>query len=287
MESSFFSTNGRLNRQVFIIRSIILLSIIFSSLYYLGQHSNQYHPINDISDISEKNDYMYFSLFILFFIIAFTIQIIKRLHDLELSGFYILIAMFTILIPYIGLLVFLISLILLFSKDGSKGKNKFGNDPLGREKLEDSDLEKLSSIVKKTSTVAQDFISKKYERIEKNSEIKYSLVNLKGANWTLLNDIENTETTYIFRDNNELLISINGLITKANYEFIIDNNSILITKNDLTEIYNIILMKDDLLLINKFSSDEVFYFGNKTKFKDFAKNVILARAKSYENINNR
>ena len=38
-------------------------------------------------------------------------------------------------------------------------------------------------------------------------------------------------------------------------------------------------MKDDLLLINKFSSDEVFYFGNKTKFKDFVKNVILARAK--------
>ena len=46
----------------------------------------------------------------------------RRLHDIDKSGFFILIA----LIPFIGSLILLFILI----TEGTKGKNRFGKNPL-------------------------------------------------------------------------------------------------------------------------------------------------------------
>ena len=51
----------------------------------------------------------------------FTVTI-RRLHDIDKSGFFILIA----LIPFIGSLILLFILI----TEGTKGKNRFGKNPL-------------------------------------------------------------------------------------------------------------------------------------------------------------
>ena len=48
---------------------------------------------------------------------------IRRLHDLDKSGWWLLIC----LIPFIGAIV----LIIFFVQEGTKGPNKFGSDPKG------------------------------------------------------------------------------------------------------------------------------------------------------------
>ena len=81
-------------------------------------------PSYFISTILE-NEIAYFFLGITLFTLIPAISAgVRRLHDTNRSGFFLLIS----LIPFIGGLVLLFFLI----PEGTKGKNKFGPDPLKR-----------------------------------------------------------------------------------------------------------------------------------------------------------
>ena len=57
------------------------------------------------------------------------------------------------------------------------------------------------------------------------------LTLLKNQNWILLNENLEEKNVFIFRDNNELLISKNGRVEKAKWEYL-GNDSLLIDRND-------------------------------------------------------
>ena len=81
-------------------------------------------PSHFISTILE-NEIAYFFLGITLFTLIPAISAgVRRLHDTNRSGFFLLISF----IPFIGGLVLLFFLI----PEGTKGKNKFGPDPLKR-----------------------------------------------------------------------------------------------------------------------------------------------------------
>ena len=72
-----------------------------------------------------ENEISYFFLGITLFTLIPAISAgVRRLHDINRSGFFLLISF----IPFIGGLVLLFFLI----PEGTKGKNKFGPDPLKR-----------------------------------------------------------------------------------------------------------------------------------------------------------
>lgn len=129
----------------------------------------------------------------------------------------------------------------------------------------------------------QHHLSKKVNDIGNKSNIQLTINNLTNYNWTLLNNTAYQEITYIFRKNGELLVSKDGNIERCQYEFIIDNNSILITDKDKTEIYNVLVLQDDFFMLNKYSSEEILYFANKTKFQNFVKEEILRQAERSRN----
>ena len=273
MEKSFICAKGRINRQPFIIRGIIFLVMIITTIVIVINHKNTYYSNLDIIDNFLNTQYLVFTIFITILIFLFFIQIIKRLKDLNLDWYFIFIPIIFIFIDGFGALLYVLSFVILCAVDGTKGQNKFGADPLNRVKEEKDSVEKLNTSINNFSNFSKEYLSKKYQRFEKNAEIQNSLANIKGANWTLI-DEEETDVTYIFRDNEQLLISNDGVVTKAKYEFIIDNNSLLITQNNVTEIFNIVLLKDDLFFISKFSSNIILHFANKTKFKDFVKKTL-------------
>lgn len=129
----------------------------------------------------------------------------------------------------------------------------------------------------------QHHLSKKANDIGNKNNILLTINNLTNYNWTLLNNTAYQEITYIFRKNGELLVSKDGNIERCQYEFIIDNNSILITDKDKTEIYNVLVLQDDFFMLNKYSSEEILYFANKTKFQNFVKEEILRQAERSRN----
>jgi hypothetical protein len=73
------------------------------------------------------------------------------------------------------------------------------------------------------------FISDIIPRIQKFSQKLDNLTLLTNQHWVVIDDIDNTKNVYIFRHNNELLISQNGKVEKAKWEYL-GNNSLLIDR---------------------------------------------------------
>lgn len=120
----FFSTKGRLNRQPYILR-ILGLNLIEAFIMLVGilAYGTFYQDLMPEAVVDEMRAWM--GLIMLF---PCAMLMIRRLHDLNRSGWWFLI----ILIPYVN---FLLLIAALFIK-GTKGPNKYGPDPLQAESQE-------------------------------------------------------------------------------------------------------------------------------------------------------
>ncbi|MGD1889754.1 MAG: DUF805 domain-containing protein [Cyclobacteriaceae bacterium] len=113
---SFFSPKGRVRRGTYFLRSL-LLGIPTFLVNLLGE---------DLESIS-GGILIFMILFVLILTVLQVFQMIKRLHDADMSGWFGLLC----LVPLVNLGL---AFILLF-KDGTPGPNKYGEDPKGREAL--------------------------------------------------------------------------------------------------------------------------------------------------------
>lgn len=108
---TFFSVEGRLRRKDYFIRAILLA---IPSAF-----------MNVASENSTEPGLLFFAgLVALGCGILIAIQAVKRLHDINMSGWYWLL----FLIPLVN---FIFGLYIVF-KDGTAGPNKYGKDPKGR-----------------------------------------------------------------------------------------------------------------------------------------------------------
>ena len=72
------------------------------------------------------------------------------------------------------------------------------------------------------------YISDIIPRIQKFSQKLDNLTLLTNQHWVVIDDIDNTKNVYIFRQNNELLISQNGKVEKAKWEYLGHNSLIFL-----------------------------------------------------------
>lgn len=121
--NKYFSFTGRLNRKPYIIRNIILNIII--SLFGLMLYDS-------MEQLFERGSERDLEMFIVGAALCFAVSIvisiswfslaIRRCHDLNKSGWFILLAF----IPFVNIGIFIY---LIFAK-GTIGRNLFGEDPL-------------------------------------------------------------------------------------------------------------------------------------------------------------
>lgn len=110
-DEKFFSPEGRLGRKKYIIRILLLSipSVIFQII---------------IEEFIGESILILSAPLLIGVGVLIIIQAIKRLHDLDLSGLWCLVS-------FIPLVNFFFGLYLLFAK-GTKGPNKYGDDPLNQ-----------------------------------------------------------------------------------------------------------------------------------------------------------
>ncbi|MCH8904632.1 MAG: DUF805 domain-containing protein [Bacteroidetes bacterium] len=114
-----FNTEGRMRRREFWLSQLLLLpfSLLLNLLASVG--------IDDLSGVQSG----LVILGLLFLFVFETIQMIKRFHDTDRSGFSI----FLMFIPIVNLG----GAYILSFKDGTRGPNQYGPDSKGREPEED------------------------------------------------------------------------------------------------------------------------------------------------------
>lgn len=142
----------------------------------------------------------------------------------------------------------------------------------------------INDLLNNVSDVANqssDFINSNFNKARKSVEQSVTKSYITGCSWMQINELT-TNVVYTFRSNNQLLVTVNGNVTRKEFELLVDNNSVLISHNNLTEHFNLVNVKNDFLFLNKFSSEEVIVLANQTKFKDEMKSTLNIQAKQYK-----
>ena len=119
----FFSWEGRLNRKAYILRCLTL-GLIMTAIYILLMVIAYTTAAAQVGNgIPMMGAFSATYILYLPFIISGYLLAIRRLHDLDLSAFFILLS-------FVPVVSFFFALYVIFKK-GTEGPNSYGPDPLG------------------------------------------------------------------------------------------------------------------------------------------------------------
>jgi len=109
------------------------------------------------------------------------------------------------------------------------------------------------------------FISDIIPKLQRFSHKLDNLTLLTNQHWVVIDDIGNNKNVYIFRSNNDLLISQNGKVEKARWEYL-GNNSLLIDKKDESYLFKHGFFDENILALKVDSKDEYAFLINENKY---------------------
>lgn len=102
----------------------------------------------------------------------------------------------------------------------------------------------------------------KLQRFSNKLDNKSLLIN---QHWVVFDGKENSKNVYIFRAKNELLISHNGKVEKARWEYL-GNNSLLIDKRNDSFLFKHGFFDEKILVLKTDSSNEYAFLINENKY---------------------
>jgi hypothetical protein len=109
------------------------------------------------------------------------------------------------------------------------------------------------------------FISDLIPKLQRFSQKLDNLTLLTNKHWVVIDDIGTNKNVYIFRTNNDLLISQNGKVEKAKWEYI-GNNSLLIDKKDESYLFKHGFFDENILALKIDSKDEYAFLINENNY---------------------
>ena len=111
------------------------------------------------------------------------------------------------------------------------------------------------------------------------------LTLLTNQHWVVIDDVDNVKQVYIFRQNNELLISKNGKVDKAKWEYLGDN-ALLIDLKEESYLLKHGFFDENILALKIDGKEEYALLVNETKYGhelNSSKSVIEFLTKKYIN----
>lgn len=105
-----------------------------------------------------------------------------------------------------------------------------------------------------------------FPKIQRFSEKLDNLTLLTNQHWVSIDNFSSAKTVYIFRANNELLVSTNGKVEKAKWEYL-GNKSILIDKSSDSYLFKHGFFDENILALKVDSSEEYAVFVNENKYE--------------------
>jgi hypothetical protein len=116
------------------------------------------------------------------------------------------------------------------------------------------------------------FIADIIPRIQKFSQKLDDLTKLTNQHWISLGDITDEKRVFIFRDNNQLLISVNGIVEKSTWDYI-GNQSILIETKSENYLMRHGFLDEDIFALKLDSKEQYAFFVNETRYKKELNNI--------------
>lgn len=103
-------------------------------------------------------------------------------------------------------------------------------------------------------------------KIQRFSKRLDDLTILTNQHWVVVDELMESKSIYIFRSNNELLISLNGRVEKAKWEYL-GNSSLLIDKKDESYLFKHGFLDENILALKVDSKNEFAFLVNENKYE--------------------
>ena len=111
----------------------------------------------------------------------------------------------------------------------------------------------------------QTFIADIIPKLQKFSKKLDDLSLLTNQHWVVLDELTKSKKVYIFRSNNELLISSNGKVEKGKWEYL-GNNSLLIDKQDESFLFKHGFFDENVMALKIDGKEEYALLVNENRF---------------------
>ncbi|MBF8963903.1 hypothetical protein I0P70_11645 [Pontibacter sp. FD36] len=109
------------------------------------------------------------------------------------------------------------------------------------------------------------FISDLIPKIQRYSQQLDNLTLLTNQHWVVVDDNNDTKHVYIFRSNNELLISQNGRVEKAKWEYL-GHDTLLIDRKDESYLFRHGFFDENVLALKTDGNSEYAFLVNESKY---------------------
>ena len=116
------------------------------------------------------------------------------------------------------------------------------------------------------------FIADIIPKIQKFSKKLDALTKLTNQHWVSLDDIGQSKKVYIFRPNNQLLTSENGLVEKGSWEYL-GNQSLLIDTKNESYLLKHGFFDENVMALKLDSTNKYAFFINETKYDHELNNI--------------
>lgn len=116
------------------------------------------------------------------------------------------------------------------------------------------------------------FLSNIIPKVKRFSEKLDNISLLMNNHWTVVDESSNSRMVYIFRDNNQLLISNNGRVSKASWEYLGDNLLLIDNKSD-SFLFKLGFFDSNILALKVDSKNEYAFLINENKFDEIINTV--------------
>ncbi|MCU0444300.1 MAG: hypothetical protein MUE85_05230 [Microscillaceae bacterium] len=103
-------------------------------------------------------------------------------------------------------------------------------------------------------------------KIQRFSEKLDNLTLLTNQHWVVIDGIEKNKTVYIFRNNNELLISVNGKVEKGQWEYL-GNKSLLIDNQEGSYLFKYDFNDQNIIALKIDSKEEYAFLVNENRYE--------------------
>jgi hypothetical protein len=106
------------------------------------------------------------------------------------------------------------------------------------------------------------FFSDIIPKIQLFSQKLDNLTLLTNQHWVMIDELNNDKIVYIFRTNNELLLSKNGKVKKAEWEYL-GNNSLLIDTKEESFLFKHGFFDENILALKIDNKNEYMFLINE------------------------
>lgn len=110
------------------------------------------------------------------------------------------------------------------------------------------------------------YFSELIPRIQRFSKKLDDLTMLTNQHWVVINEIQNYKILYIFKKDNQLLISNNGQVEKGKWEYL-GNNSLLIDRASQSHLFKHGFFDENVLALKIDGKEEYAFLVNENKFE--------------------